>query len=35
MEEPREWLLVCAGPLLHPERAREELGDLADSHQGE
>ena len=35
MEEPREWLLVCAGPLLHPERAREKPGDLADSHQGE
>ena len=35
MEEPREWLLVCAGPLLHPEWAREEPGDLADPHQGE
>ena len=35
MEEPREWLLVCAGLLLHPEWAWEEPGDLADPHQGE
>ena len=35
MEEPREWLLVCAGPLLHPEWAWEEPGDLADPHPGE
>lgn len=35
MEEPGEWLLVRAGPLLHPERAREKPGDLADPHQGE
>lgn len=30
---PREWLLVCAGPLLHPEWAWEEPGDLADPHR--
>lgn len=35
MEEPREWLLVCSGALLHPERAREKSGDHADPHQGE
>lgn len=28
-------LLVCAGPLRHPERAREKPGPLADPDQGE
>lgn len=35
MEEPRKRLLVCAGPLLHPEWAWKKPGDLADPHQSE
>lgn len=35
MEEPGQRVLVCAGPVLHPERAWQEPGDPAYPHQGE
>lgn len=35
MEEPRKWLLVCAGPLLRPGWIWQKTGDHADPYQGE
>lgn len=35
MEEPGQRLVVRAGPLRHPERAREKPGHLEDPHQSE